>query len=207
MEVFKKYAKGNPKMGLPDLTALPVKDVTVSKANSNSPIKMDFKFSDATCYGVEKTIIEVTSGWVKEPKFIEGDIIIPHLKIVGNYETSGKILLFALNGKGKGTVELFDSKVHCKYRMSLEKRSDGKNYAKVNKIKVDMKPKKIHFDLENLVDGNKELSDTLNNVLNESWSDVWNELADGVNNVIGNLFIDIMNKIYNELSYDDFYAD
>nr|XP_013112912.1 unnamed protein product [Stomoxys calcitrans] len=206
-ELFQKFPNGNPQFGMPNVSAINLTNVTVSRAKSDSPIQLNFKFLKLTCYGLENSIIVNTTGWSKEPKIIDGEIYVPLMKIVGDYETNGKILLLSLDGKGKGTFEMTDCIFHMKGRLSFEKRKDGKNYAKLEKLKVDMKPKKFFVNMENLVRGSQVLTDTLNKVLNDNWRDVWNEMSDGINTALASVYTNITSGVLNELSYDDFYAE
>ncbi|XP_013112793.1 circadian clock-controlled protein daywake-like [Stomoxys calcitrans] len=206
MEVFQKYPKGNPKFGLPNISALTLNDVTIAQVKGNAPITLNFKFLKMTVYNMEKSIILNTTGWSREPKIIETYSFVDFVKIVGDYESEGKALLFTLNGKGKGVVELSNCTTHTKWRLDFEQRSDGKKYIKVSKLKAVMTPQKMVIKLDNLVKGSKELTDSLNSALNENWMDFWNELSDGIGNSITQIFTNVLSSVFNELSYDDFFS-
>ncbi|XP_013113248.2 circadian clock-controlled protein daywake isoform X1 [Stomoxys calcitrans] len=206
-EVFKKFPKGNPAFGLPNISVLSLKNITVAKAKAGSPTQLNFKFLDLTVYGMERAITVNTTGWTKQPKTIEMFSYVDFVKMEGVYETNGKILLLTLNGKGNGVVELINCTVHTKLRFDFEQRNDGKRYAQASKLKAVVTPEKMVIKMENLVNGNKELTDTLNSVLNENWLDIWNELSDGIGKAISLVFKNGLNSVLNELSYDDFYSE
>ncbi|XP_013108018.1 circadian clock-controlled protein daywake [Stomoxys calcitrans] len=206
VEIITKYSTGNDKFGMPNISALTIKNITVARATGSSPIQLNFKFLELTVKGIENGIVLNTTGWTKEPKIVEAQIEVPLLRVVGHYQTNGKILLLALDGEGQGRVELSDCKLHIKARLTLEKRSDGQNYVKVNKLKIEMQPKKVWIKMDNLVKGSRELTDTMNKVLNDNWSDVWSELRDGINNALSLIMIQITTKIFDELPYDNFYV-
>ncbi|XP_013110922.1 protein takeout [Stomoxys calcitrans] len=205
-ELYEKFPKGNPSLALPDISALYMENITVARANSGSPLQLDFKFLDLINYGIETAKVINTTGWIKDPSIIEVDAEIPLLKLVGHYQVKGKILLFNLKGEGKATFELTDCKIHLKGRVKLEKRSNGKNYLKPIKLIATLEPKEVVVQMENLINGNKELSDSVNAIINENWRDIWEELRDGTNNVISQLYFTIIGNVLNVLSYDDFFA-
>ncbi|XP_075145219.1 protein takeout-like [Haematobia irritans] len=207
MEIVKKYPKGNPNIGLPNISEFQMNNLIISRANSNSPLQLNLKFSKLITYGVENLLIEHTSGWTKDVKNIEIKAKIPWLKLVGDYETNGKVLLFNLESKGKGNFEMSDCKAHFKVQLKLEKREDGKNYAKLTKLKITFKPEKLSFRMDNLVKDSKELTDTINNVLNDNWRDLWNELSDGISNGLSEAYMNILTSVLNKIPYDDFYAE
>nr|XP_013112563.1 unnamed protein product [Stomoxys calcitrans] len=142
MELFKKFPKGNPEFGMPNISALSKNNVVISRASPDAPVQLNFKFLDYTCYGFENAVVVNTTGWTKKPKVIEAHLRVPSLRMGGEYEGSGKILFLTLNGKGKGLVELVDCTAFTKFEIRLEKRNNGKNYAKIIKMKVDLEPKK-----------------------------------------------------------------
>ncbi|XP_075145231.1 protein takeout-like [Haematobia irritans] len=206
-EIIKRFPHGNPDFSMPDISAFNFTNVIVSRASSNTPVQLNFKFLEFTAYGLENLVLLHTKGWTKDPQLIEGEIVLPDLKIIGDYETNGKILFLRLDGKGKGNVELKDCTLNVKIRLDLEKREDGKNYLKVKKTKVTMEPKKMIVKMDNLVKGSPELTNSINQVVNENWQDVWAELSDGINKVVAQIFYNAMTPVFNALPYDNFYVD
>lgn len=141
MEIFQKYPNGSPKFGMPNVSALVLKNVTVSRATRSSPIQLNFKFLQFVANGLEKCNVTRVSGLDKDPKSVEVDAILPKLTISGDYVTKGKILLLVLDGSGKGDIEMTDSKVKVRVKCHLE-QMDGKNYIKIDKIKALLEPNK-----------------------------------------------------------------
>ncbi|XP_073819357.1 circadian clock-controlled protein daywake-like [Musca autumnalis] len=207
MEILKKFPNGNSDFGMPKISAMQLKNVTVARASDNSPIKLNFRFEQFIATGLENSIVLNTSGWTKTPKNLEANIIIPKLVINGDFETDGRILLLSLEGKGKGFIELTDCYANIKGKVVLEKRSDGKNYLKLTKLKAVMQPKKFFMKMDNLVKGSQELTQTLNDVLNDNWIEVWNELSAGINDALSKILLQLTVDVFNKLSYDDFFVE
>ncbi|KAI8120797.1 Protein takeout [Lucilia cuprina] len=206
-QLYELYPNGNPDFGMPNVAALNLTNIKISRPNSNSAIQVNFEFIKCTVNGLEKAKILRTMGFDKElNKNIELDVFIPNLHLEGDYESTGKLLLLPLNGKGKGDIQLKDCKVEVRVKVVLEKRN-GKNYAKIKKIKALIEPEQMLVKLDNIFNGNAVLSDTINDVINQNWKDVWSELQGGINQALEILIINVMSGILTELSTDDFYVD
>ncbi|XP_023295618.2 uncharacterized protein LOC111678480 [Lucilia cuprina] len=206
-QLYELYPNGNPDFGMPNVAALNLTNIKISRPNSNSAIQVNFEFIKCTVNGLEKAKILRTKGFDKElNKNIELDVLIPNLHLEGDYESTGKLLLLSLNGKGKGDIQLKDCKVEVRVKVVLEKRN-GKNYAKIKKIKALIEPEQMLVKLDNIFNGNAVLSDTINDVINQNWKDVWSELQGGINQALEILIINVMSGILTELSTDDFYVD
>lgn len=61
--------------------------------------------------------------------------------------------------------------------------------------------------LDNAFNGNTELSQIINDVINENWKDVWSEMQWGVNQAFEKFASDMIDGIYHELPIDDLYLD
>ncbi|XP_061386798.1 circadian clock-controlled protein daywake-like [Musca vetustissima] len=206
-EVLRKYPHGNPDIGLPNMSALPIKNVIISRASGSSPIQMNLKFVQFVTDGLQNGQVLNTTGWTKNPKIFEGNFFYPKLVVKGDYESDGRILFLSMNGRGKGLFELTNCHFNVKTKVVLEKRSNGKNYAKITKLKLVLSPEKAYTNMDNLVNGSPELSKTINDVINENWRDVWQEISNGLNAALGEVLENLLTGIFNELSYDDFYAE
>ncbi|XP_061386799.1 uncharacterized protein LOC133321734 [Musca vetustissima] len=140
-EVLRKYPTGNPDIGMPNVSALTLKNVTISQV-SDSAIKLNFKFLQLVVEGLQNGQILNTTGWTKDPKIFEAIFFFPKLLINGDYETDGRILVLAMNGKGKGYFDLTNGIFNVRVKVALEKRHNGKNYVKITKLKLNLLPEK-----------------------------------------------------------------
>ncbi|XP_065371482.1 circadian clock-controlled protein daywake-like [Calliphora vicina] len=205
-QIFKLYPNGNPEFGMPSIASFNLTNLKISRSNPNSPIQINFEFIKCSVYGLEKAKILRTAGLDKEFHNVEIDAIIPNLRLNGDFESTGKLLLLPINGKGKAVIELKECKIQTRTKVVLEKRN-GKNYAKIKKCKAVIEPKQMLVKLENIINDNAVLSESINGVINENWQDVWSELQEGINKIVENILINLMSDILKELSTDDFYLD
>ena len=63
----------------------------------------------------------------------------------------------------------------------------------------------MHVDLENVINGNKELSDSVNAVINQNWKDVFDEINAGIDETFSEVVRRVSVEIFDALSYDDFF--
>lgn len=78
---------------------------------------------------------------------------------------------------------------------------DGATYMKMDKFYIDLTPKSMSFDFDNLYN-NKELSDNMNLFLTENWADILPEIQPQMNHGIGAVIRKIMVKIFNKYPYE-----
>ena len=105
--------------------------------------------------------------------------IQPNLEIYGDYEVDGQAMIFKVNGFGK--VNITGSNVLSTMLCICELYTkDNIEYFRFKSMKLDIKEmKNAHIYLENVFNGNKELSASINAVINENVDDVLSELGDG----------------------------
>jgi len=63
---------------------------------------------------------------------------------------------------------------------------------------------RLHVSFDNLLD-NKELSDSMNELINNNWKDVWHNFRKGISSAVDNVAETILKRVVDKLPYDDFY--
>lgn len=137
------YPQGNPEFGLTNISALTVDEIILAESKGDTPIQLNFKINNVIVSGLEKLKPLRIHGFDKNiTKPLEFDIVVPHLKIEGDYTLNGKLLLLPLNGKGKGNIIFEDATFNIKIKVELENRNN-KNYGVIKKFKIlHIEPKK-----------------------------------------------------------------
>ncbi|XP_065371507.1 circadian clock-controlled protein daywake-like [Calliphora vicina] len=208
LKVLQLYPHGYAEMGLPDVSSIVVKDIVLSESKRDSPIQLNFKFNTLTVKGLETLKILRVHGFNKNlTKSIEIEFLIPKITIDGDYEINGKLLLLPLNGKGLGNIALKD--VYSKYKVKVQVvNRNNTNYGVIDKIQLkELDPKKMIFNLQNIVNNNAILSESINGVINENWSDLWLEIKSNTIRYVEDIIRNILNDILKELPVDEFYLD
>ncbi|XP_059490190.1 uncharacterized protein LOC132205255 [Neocloeon triangulifer] len=100
----------------------------------------------------------------------------PYLSLIGQYDVSGKVLILPI--QGKGDINITMENVEYTYKFDVEKFTKGtKTGIRPANHSLDFKTSRITMRLENLFNGQKELSDQMNVFLNENWQELTNELG------------------------------
>jgi len=63
---------------------------------------------------------------------------------------------------------------------------------------------RLNVSFDNLLD-NKELSDSMNELINNNWQDVWRNFRKGISSAVDNVAETILKRVVDKLPYDDFY--
>ena len=82
---------------------------------------------------------------------------------------------------------------------------NGKKYLNVDKVHLDLQPKKATFAFENLFKGDKTLGDNMNKFLNENWSEVYNELKPVIMEAMGKILLHICNGVFSKIEYTEMF--
>jgi hypothetical protein len=68
---------------------------------------------------------------------------------------------------------------------------------------VTLNPELISFNFENLFDGNKELGDNTNQVLNDNWKEVFDDVKSGYSEVFSQILIKLYDSFFSKVSLEE----
>lgn len=84
---------------------------------------------------------------------------------------------------------------------------DGSLYVRYNKIDFAITPQKMTLDFENLFDGDKVLSKTINQFINENWKEILKEMKPSYEAVFSNVFKDTVEKVFDKIPVKNILTD
>uniref|UniRef100_A0A1A9W4G5 Abnormal spindle-like microcephaly-associated protein ASH domain-containing protein n=1 Tax=Glossina brevipalpis TaxID=37001 RepID=A0A1A9W4G5_9MUSC len=200
-EVLRLYPKGSPSFGLPDLSRLMVTKLELAKPNGqSSAVNLSLNFTNFFINGFEKAKVFNVTGFDPDFKNVIVHFEVPLLKIDTDYEANGKVLILTLKAKGHADIHLKNVTTKLIAHVNLEKKQ-GKVFVKVKDVTCDFQPQDVFVHFENILDSNKELSDSINDVINTSWRDIYPDLSYNINAALSqailNLLRDVAKKIFN----------
>ncbi len=83
---------------------------------------------------------------------------------------------------------------------------NGKTFVQIKKVDLKVASvKKLNVKLENLFNGNKQLGDSMNSILNENWEVLLDELKPAFEEAIAAIAQDIVNKVFQKTAYSDIF--
>jgi hypothetical protein len=147
-----------------------------------------------------------------EKKTAKLEMIVPEIKILAEYDVNGKILLLPVYGEGPGTVimskkflcwtfhvlnvYLFPENMHGKLTFTFEEyEKKGEKHLKIIEGKLKMQPESVHFNFENLFNGDKALGDNINKVMNENWEEVFSDVKSSYEDAFGQIVTGLFNGL------------
>uniref|UniRef100_A0A1B6EIA4 Uncharacterized protein n=2 Tax=Cuerna arida TaxID=1464854 RepID=A0A1B6EIA4_9HEMI len=83
----------------------------------------------------------------------------------------------------------------------------GTQFMEITDFKVDIVPKAMKMQLDNLFNGNQELAKTMNTFLNENWEDVYKQLKPSIERSFSQLMTTIGSKLLEKTPYSKMFPD
>ncbi|XP_049824583.1 protein takeout [Aethina tumida] len=197
-------AKGAPQLGLNRLEPLEIPSLTIGQGTG--PVQVEQNFHDVLIHGLTGSKVEAATADL-EKNLITATSLTPELRLEAKYDMSGRVLLLPMVGKGPCNVTLLNTRIN--HRIALEQyEKNGSAYWKVKAFNVIMKPGKVTYKFDNLFDGQKQLGDEINKVLNDNWSEVFTDVKDGYEKSFGLIFQDLAERVFSRVALKDvFYLD
>lgn len=195
---------GLPEYGILPIDPLAVNSLSISQGD-NSPINLKQEYKNVKILHISTSTMMKYR--VDFNKFIlRSEAITPVMEFLGDYTMDGRILLLPITGKGKSNITL--TNLMTKHEMICEPfTKNGETYLRMKDYRIKLIPERMHIYLENLFNGDKTLSTTMNTFLNENWEIVFNELKSGYEDTFGYVFKDISNKLFSKVPMRKIFFD
>ncbi|VVC40098.1 Haemolymph juvenile hormone binding [Cinara cedri] len=181
-------AEGIPSLGIVKIDPLRILSLKINQGKG--PVNINMSFTNIDIINLKyvqakKVVYDVKNYHLHFETFVPKSIIME-----GDYEINGQVLVLPVVGKGK-----------CKFTLDVSKYSGdvqlkpvvkkGTTYYEIANVKWTFVPTLLHIRMDNLFNGNKELSDNMNLFLNENWRELLQELQPAFEEVLGVAFGEI----------------
>ncbi|KAJ3651262.1 hypothetical protein Zmor_017312 [Zophobas morio] len=137
-------------------------------------------------------------------KTLNLECVVPRFLMEFLYEINGKFLMISVYGKGTGWTVFFDNHLELSFQFG-EYEKKGKTYFNILHQHLNMRPKDIDFRLENLFDGDEEMSDRVQKIAKENILDVYDDVKSGYEEAFGKVFAYIFEEILGKVPIDDIF--
>uniref|UniRef100_A0A1B0EV46 Uncharacterized protein n=1 Tax=Lutzomyia longipalpis TaxID=7200 RepID=A0A1B0EV46_LUTLO len=194
--------------GFPGLNLIPIDPLRVDKVdirqNSESPVNINLFFRDIILNGLSQLKVYKMQGFVENPRKIEMRARLDKLVLNANYKARGRILLLPINGEGKCNLT-FDN-WDAGWRFTVNKvEKNNKEYVKVENSKLFFNTTRLHMDFENLFNGDRALSDNMNQFLNENWNVILTELKPALTDAISQILQNVISGPFSKIPYNELF--
>uniref|UniRef100_A0A0A1WZA1 Protein takeout n=1 Tax=Zeugodacus cucurbitae TaxID=28588 RepID=A0A0A1WZA1_ZEUCU len=204
--LLQNYTNGIPEIGLSDVEKLSLNNITITKVNGQSPVTLNLAFKKMYLHGIRNVTVQRVVGFEKDllnSKF-EAYVTIPNLVVDGEYVSSGKVLVLPMDATGYAKIELRKTKLGMKMKFEEDFR-DGKQYGKIKALKCKLEPELIVMKFDNLFNGNKQLGESMNQMINDNWKTLWVDMESQVNEAVAVVVKHLLADVIRVLPYDEFY--
>ncbi|XP_066150498.1 circadian clock-controlled protein daywake-like [Euwallacea fornicatus] len=202
--LFSEIPKGNKDIELQVLDPLQIPAVKILQGGGG-PVAVNATLTQVSVVGFGNTKILYNSVDPETYDFFT-KLHLPRLRLDGNYELLGRILVIALRGKGNCWFDAKDLDIAVKSEVKMEKRS-GFHFFKVNRVHVQFSIGGLKLYLGNLFDGIKPLEDSTNAYLNSNWRPVAESINPILSKTIEDIMLDILQKVFDNIPADFFLGD
>ncbi|VVC24844.1 Haemolymph juvenile hormone binding [Cinara cedri] len=206
-EVIPHLSEGYPKLRIPALEPfeLPSLEIDHGKGSTKS-VSIDLKLKDVKITGLTGTVIDSLKVDVDNYRMTGKVAFAKPIVITGAYTVNGKVLVLPITGNGPCSITLHDAILDLKDVSGTPYQKNGKTYVQIKKIDLKLvNIKKLNIKLENLFNGNKQLGDSMNTILNENWPVLLEELQPALEEVVATIAQDIVNKALQKTAYTDIF--
>ncbi|KAF2878653.1 hypothetical protein ILUMI_17488, partial [Ignelater luminosus] len=197
-ETVRPYIKkGVPELNMPPIEPLVIPEITLQQGTSAVNYKLSLM--NATIKGMGDYEFKE---YVYDPKTLSfhATAFFKTMSLVSDYNIDGRILLAPITGKGTMKIQLGPSTGSLVIKGELVKRG-GEEYYNIAdaKAKIKVSNSTSHFD--GLFNGNKELSQATNRLLNDNAEEIMKEVAPALEEVAARLVSRMMEGICTKVPY------
>lgn len=174
-----------------------------SSKNGNSNFNLRSEIWNVSMSGLTNSlnIKRLTTKFDKNSFQLKIEATIPELKLDGKYKLNGQMLILPMNGKGKLRVVEKDVTGIVTVKSDIFKK-DGIDYLNTTSLSIKLKPKSTSYYLENVFNGDKKLSDTINLFMNENWQEVNEILLPQYFAILDERFRKVANEVFHNVPLD-----
>ncbi|XP_014241567.1 circadian clock-controlled protein-like [Cimex lectularius] len=184
--------KGDPKYQVPTMDPLFIPELSITEDQSKS-IAMNITLRNTEIRGLRNSNF-VSSKYDAQRKHFEWVFDNLDLQLFSDYKISGKFLLLPIVGNGHTTITIKDVKLMVYIDYKTEKRND-EDYAVIKNLDIKYTTKRLTINLENLFNGNRELGNNINGLMNLNWRELNNSLGPGVTKAIAIYLKQVLDNI------------
>ncbi|XP_026275998.2 protein takeout-like, partial [Frankliniella occidentalis] len=202
-DALPKLKGGLPKLGVHRLDPLIIDELRISQGSG--PINMDLTFTNMTTTKILDDVAVTKVKFDYDNLILEATTITPAVLAKSTYTVNGRVLLLPIRGSGQSTVNLYDVTTDLVIKGKLLTKADGKKYFDINDVVAKLTPKRMEMKMENLFNGDKQLGDTMNRVLNDNWEQVYSEIGPSFAEAYRELFKRPARALFLHVPIDDIY--
>ncbi|XP_049872803.1 uncharacterized protein LOC126371525 [Pectinophora gossypiella] len=163
------FVKGDPSLGTE-----PLDPFIIRKLSLKLPGNLDLEFRQGSSKGLKKCVID-SARMVKDTLDLQFHC---SLVIKGKYKSSGRLLMFAIDGDGDSTIKCKNIKIQFLAKLGSAVQDDGKRHLEIRAFKsYHSFEGQVFYRMTNLIKGNPQISNLIVDFMNQNWRMVAQEFG------------------------------
>ncbi|XP_060533011.1 protein takeout-like [Cylas formicarius] len=202
-DAIHKLKNPTPELKLDSFDPLDINELYIGEGKG--AVNLVQHFTNVKLHGLTNAIVKSFKiDFVKNE--IRASSLNPELRLQGDYDVNGRVLLLPIVGHGPCNVTLLNMDIdHTLTLETFEKK--GKSYLRVKDFKVVMRPEKVIYKFDNLFDGQKDLGDNVNKVINDNSAEVFEDVRSGYEKSFALIFLDLANRVLPKVPQEDIFLE
>lgn len=198
------FQKGFSPLNLPTIEPLKVDELSLDHSGGRDGFNLKMDYKNVLIDGLTRTKV-VRAALSFEPYFrIRSEFYYDKLDFTADYKASGQLLLFPIQGNGKGNISMQQMTSFNDIKGELVTNpEDGRIYANIIDYRIKLKPKRVYFNFENLFKGDKTIAETMGKFFNDNWELLFSSLSPEYSKLFGNEFKKLANKVFNNIPLNE----
>ncbi|KAK9892729.1 hypothetical protein WA026_021920 [Henosepilachna vigintioctopunctata] len=198
LAAFNKFASGYKPLGIGTLEPMTISELTTEGSGGITQVYRNIKIDGISKCHIDNVDLNINK------LTLDMKAVCPHTEMNADYVLKGKLLTFPIDSSGKCNI-LLDG-IDVNHKTKLERfEKDGRKYLRIRDWKMKLTPSKVHFYYENIMPGNKQLSDTIMKTMNENGVQIFLEQAIGFEEGYAAVHKAITNKVFEKIPEDELF--
>ncbi|XP_044740771.1 protein takeout-like [Chrysoperla carnea] len=197
-DAISELVKGDKKYRIPALNPLVIPEILI---DSNGQLRI--QLNNVHVYGLKNTVVTHMDIDLKN-QVLGASVSIPHLNIQADYDVKGRILVLPINGEGPANITAVNGVYTMHFKYSLFEKN-GVKYGKIHDDSIEYHIKRAYFYLDNLFNGNKQLSEQMNQILDDNWNEVLKDLGPAITTAVSAIVKQIFTAVLDHVPYDEIF--
>ncbi|XP_030747620.1 protein takeout-like [Sitophilus oryzae] len=204
-EATRYFSKGSKDFGYPVLSPFRIERLEINGEPGKS-VTLNQKYDNVVMYGMTESTVKSFS--LKDDGGVclwELVIHTPYTRMEADYQMTGQILVFPINGHGRCNVTL--TGIVNKHTADCEHYTKkGKSHMKLKNYKMDMSTEGAYFDFENIFPGNEQISKEVGKTINENSQEVFNDVKQGFEKILAELHQNAANSVFSKIPENELFV-
>ncbi|CAH1382308.1 unnamed protein product [Tenebrio molitor] len=193
-----QLTKPFPEIRIPSINPFEIQELSV--LSNEGAVGLNQTFRNVKAFGFPQIKIDRYE-FDFDNKTHTMDVVFPEVKLEGEFEIKGKVLLLHVNGVGQATVVLKDLRLKSLYGYEQFKKN-GKTHIKMVTSEMDIEPGHVEFHFEQLLDQDG-FSQNINKVLNDNWKEAFDDVKPSYVEVVSKIIVRLLNGFFSKVSLEE----